>query len=140
MRVVYGVCVLGPVLDGESIPQLEVIVGPLSPHLYLGKTSSNHYVRSCLFGVFVAAIIAMLSVVFIHHMRTSRWRIAGILEWTLSYGGAVYIWTFVGFVAVPEEGTDQRERVPLLGEPAYLSAVENDVDRRTENHAAGRGI
>jgi len=58
---------------------------------------------------------------------------AGALEWILSYCGALYIWTFTGFVAVPEEGIDRRERTPLLAEQVYLSAVENDVVRRTED-------
>jgi uncharacterized membrane protein len=96
--------------------------------------------HSTLFSLIIVAIVAVLSVLFITFMYKSHWRTAGILEWTLSYGGALYIWAFIGFLAVPKLGIDARERAPLLGEQAYLSAVENDAVRRTEDHVAGNTI
>ena len=87
----------------------------------------------------MVVVITILSALFIASMVTGHWRTAGIIEWTLSYCGAIYIWAFVGFVAVPEEGIDQRERAPLLGEQAYLGSVGNDAVRRTVDHTTGRG-
>ncbi|KAF2147233.1 uncharacterized protein K452DRAFT_282223 [Aplosporella prunicola CBS 121167] len=49
-------------------------------------------------------------------MYSGYWRIAGIFEWTMAFVGSLYMLAFVGFVAVPPEGIDARERDPLLQE------------------------
>lgn len=70
-------------------------------------------------------------------LYSESWRVAGILEWIVSYLGAFWLLNFIGYVAyvnprlcqtiltsrlsVPDEGIDIRERDPLLGENAYLN-------------------
>jgi len=84
--------------------------------------------------------IAVLSIAFMTLMGLRHWRTAGIVEWTLSYCGAIYIWCFIGFVAVPEAGIDQRESDPLLGERAYVDAEQNGSIRRTVDHVDGIAV
>jgi len=55
-----------------------------------------------------------LGVAFYYFMSVGYWRIAGILEWVMAFVGAFYIWAFVGFVSVPEDGIDDSEREALL--------------------------
>jgi hypothetical protein len=50
-------------------------------------------------------------------MKTERhWLAAGILEWIMAFTGSFYLWAFIGFVTVPEEGIDEAERRALLSE------------------------
>lgn len=51
-------------------------------------------------------------------MQLHFWRVSGILEWIMAFTGAFYLWAFVGFVRVPEEGIDEAERRALLREVA----------------------
>lgn len=68
---------------------------------------------SCVFVLFEVCI----GIVFTACIWKGSWKSAGILEWTVSFGGCFYIWAFIGFVSVPEEGAiNERERQPLLSE------------------------
>jgi hypothetical protein len=48
-------------------------------------------------------------------MQAEYYRVAGFLEWTMAYTGALYLWAFIGFLSVPGEGIDPEEREALLG-------------------------
>jgi len=62
-----------------------------------------------------------LGAAFIVLLNKEWWRVAGILEWIVCFVGVFWLATFMGLIAVPEEGIDVRERDPLLGESAYLN-------------------
>ncbi|KAK7565507.1 hypothetical protein IWX92DRAFT_410100 [Phyllosticta citricarpa] len=72
----------------------------------------------CSASVTIVAIEVVLGVFFTALMYMSFWRTAGVLEWVMAFIGCLYMLAFVGFVAVPPEGIDARERDPLLQEPA----------------------
>jgi len=55
-----------------------------------------------------------LGVAFYTFMRSKYWRIAGILEWIMAFTGTLYLWAFIGFMSVPEEGIGDEEREALL--------------------------
>ncbi|KAF2195162.1 hypothetical protein K469DRAFT_698722 [Zopfia rhizophila CBS 207.26] len=57
-----------------------------------------------------------VGVAFYCFMSSGYWRVAGILEWIVAFTGAIYLWCFVGFVSVPEEGIDEAESRALLRE------------------------
>ena len=72
---------------------------------------------SCSANCAIVVIEISFGVAFTITMWTGRWRLAGIFEWVLAFLGTFYILTFVGFVAVPQEGAiHDREREPLLPE------------------------
>ncbi|KAK8183510.1 Frag1/DRAM/Sfk1 [Phyllosticta capitalensis] len=75
----------------------------------------------CSASAAIVAIEVILGVAFTALMYMSYWRTAGVLEWTMAFIGCFYMLAFVGFVAVPPEGIDARERDPLLQEPAGSS-------------------
>ncbi|KAF2088616.1 hypothetical protein K490DRAFT_56011 [Saccharata proteae CBS 121410] len=72
----------------------------------------------CSASAIIVLIEVGLGVAFVALMYTGYWRLSGILEWTMAFVGSFYVMAFVGFVAVPPEGIDERERDPLLREPA----------------------
>lgn len=55
-----------------------------------------------------------LGVAFYILMQEEFWKTSGILEWTMAFTGSMYIWSFIGFVSVPQEGIDEAERRALL--------------------------
>ena len=70
---------------------------------------------SCSANCAIVVIEICFGVAFSVTLWTDRWRLAGILEWVLAFLGTFYILTFVGFVAVPQEGAiHDPEREPLL--------------------------
>jgi len=75
----------------------------------------------CIVNAAVVSVEICLGAAFMVFLSNEWWRVAGILEWIVSFLGVPWLSTFVGFVAVPEEGIDIRERDPLLGKNAYLN-------------------
>jgi hypothetical protein len=47
-------------------------------------------------------------------MQTGYYRVSGVLEWIMAFTGSLYLWAFIGFVSVPEDGIDEEERRALL--------------------------
>ncbi|CAI6335020.1 unnamed protein product [Periconia digitata] len=68
----------------------------------------------CITSVVIVLVDFVLGVAFYTLMQLSFWRTSGILEWFMAFTGAFYLWSFVGFVRVPEEGIDASEREALL--------------------------
>lgn len=62
---------------------------------------------------------AGLGVAFYTLMQLDFWRVSGVLEWTMAFTGAFYLWTFVWFLSVPEDGLDEGERQALLDQSAW---------------------
>jgi hypothetical protein len=60
-------------------------------------------------------------------MQAEYWRVSGILEWIMAFTGAVYLWAFIGFVSVPEEGIDQAEREALLRRERQEATVRSST-------------
>lgn len=70
---------------------------------------------SCIVSAMIVVLDSCLAVTFYTLMQLYYWRTSGVLEWTMAFTGAFYLWAFVGFVSVPEEGIDEAERRALLG-------------------------
>jgi len=87
--------------------------------VYLDQTTKPSQFRRlriyCTISCMIVACEVFIGAAFTIFLWTDHLRTAGILEWTLSILGAFYIWAFVGFVSVPEEGAiKDLERQPLL--------------------------
>lgn len=74
-------------------------------------TSKN----SCIASAVTVILDFALGVGMYSFMQADYYRVAGFLEWTMAYTGAFYLWAFIGFVSVPEEGIRPDERRALLG-------------------------
>ncbi|KAF2108316.1 Frag1/DRAM/Sfk1 [Lophiotrema nucula] len=68
----------------------------------------------CTVSLVTVALDVCLGATFYGVMQTEYWRVSGILEWIMAFTGSVYLWAFIGFVSVPEEGVDEAERRALL--------------------------
>lgn len=71
--------------------------------------------NSCVASAVTVILDFALGVSMYRFMQADYYRVAGFLEWTMAYTGAFYLWVFMGFVSVPEEGIDPEERRALLG-------------------------
>ena len=71
--------------------------------------------NSCIVSAVTVLLDFALGVGMYSFMQANYYRVAGFLEWTMAYTGALYLWAFIGFVSVPEEGIDSEERRALLG-------------------------
>jgi len=108
-------------------PLLSVVFGGLAVSsicttvVYLDETfKASAFTRLrlyCAISCVVVFIEACIGTAFTVCLWTRNWRSAGILEWVVSFGGCFYIWAFIGFVSVPEEGAiNACERQPLLSQ------------------------
>ncbi|KAK7187440.1 Protein sfk1 [Paraphaeosphaeria sporulosa] len=70
---------------------------------------------SCATSAIIVFLDAGMGVAFYTLMQMEHWRVSGVLEWTMAFTGAVWLWGFVGFLKVPEGG-GAGERRALLGE------------------------
>lgn len=93
--------------------------------VYFDQTRKRSQYRMLRFYCIITTVIVWVEVclgaTFMVLLYNEWYRVAGILEWIISYLGVFWLFTFVGYVAIPDEGIDIRERDPLLGEDAYLN-------------------
>lgn len=75
-------------------------------------------VSSCVASAAIVVLDFVLGVAFYTLMQLYFWRVSGVLEWVMAFTGAFYLWSFMGFVSVPEDGIDEVERRALLRETA----------------------
>ncbi|KAF2835015.1 hypothetical protein M501DRAFT_477228 [Patellaria atrata CBS 101060] len=68
----------------------------------------------CMISTVLVLCQVGIGVSFIALLYEGYYRIAGCLEWTETFLGGFYVLTFIGFVAAPEEGINNREREALL--------------------------
>lgn len=63
--------------------------------------------RSCLISLAIVILVVVVTIAFFGCSWGGHQRIAGILEWVVSFMGAFYIWAFVGLVRYvgPPDGT-----------------------------------
>jgi hypothetical protein len=72
----------------------------------------------CVVSILTVVLDFALGVGMYGFMQAGYYRVAGVLEWSMAYTGAVYLWAFIGFLSVPGDGVDAGERRGLLGEDA----------------------
>jgi len=93
--------------------------------VYFDQTRKGSQFRRLRLYCIVTTVIVWVEVclggAFMWLLWHEWYRVAGILEWIVSYLGVFWLASFIGYVAVPDEGIDVRERDPLLGDSAYLS-------------------
>lgn len=79
-----------------------------------GEVCADGGFCSCIASAVTVLLDMCLGIAMYGFMNAEYYRVAGVLEWMMAFTGAFYLWAFIGFVSVPEDGIDADERRALL--------------------------